>query len=239
MLEKIPPELYSHMPFLTKDVMNNDILFLCLAQPELNIFGNRTWKIYYIDGIHDSPVRIDTKLTADTFECSPTGWYDSDGWHISFIAGGDPKNPKFCLYRMDGSTLDMMGDPVVVKEYASSGFVNKDGTVYSMKTPDFDYIVSGLDDVKFDLSEILRVSYRADDLNKLLISYKKSNDIVTTIYDKQSKSLYRVICDGQPAYKFTMYGDTIIYAQIIDSGFENRKLKVAESIELIPLLSFP
>lgn len=239
MLEKIPEELYSHMPFLTKDFMDNDVLFLCLAQPELNGFGNRTWKIHYIDSTYDLPVRIDTQMSSDTFECSPTGWYDADGWHISFIAGGDPINPKFCLYRMDGPTLDTLGYPVIVQEYASSGFVNKDGAVYSKKTLEFDFIISGLDDVKFDMSEILRVSYQADDLNKLLISYKKNNDIVTIRYDKQTKAMDRVICDGQPAYKFTMYGNTIIYAQIIDEGFENRKLKVAENIEFIPLLSFP
>jgi hypothetical protein len=239
MLEKIPSEMYSHMPFLTKDLYYNDVLFLCLAPPELNQFGNRTWKIYYIDSVHDVPVRIDTKMSTATFECSPTGWHDESGWHITFIAGGDPSNPKFCLYIMEGPTLDTLSDPVIVEEYASSGFVNKQETVVSKKSRTMDYIISGIEDYAFNLTEILRVSYQADDLNKLLISYKKDNQIITVIYDKTDKSIKRILCDGQPAYKFTIYGDTIIYAQVISDGIENRKLKVAESIEFTPLSTFP
>jgi hypothetical protein len=140
---------------------------------------------------------------------------------------------------MEGPTLDTLSDPVIVEEYASSGFVNKQETVVSKKSRTMDYIISGIEDYAFNLTEILRVSYQADDLNKLLISYKKDNQIITVIYDKTDKSIKRILCDGQPAYKFTIYGDTIIYAQVISDGIENRKLKVAESIEFTPLSTFP
>lgn len=238
MLNKIQSNTYSHMPFLTKDVVGEDVLFLCIAPSELNRFGNRTWKIHYIDSIHATPMRIDTKMSVDTFECSPTGWYDENGWHVSFIAGGDPKSPRFKLFMMEGPSLETLGDPVVVQQSARSGFISKNSTVYSRKTVDYEQIVGLSEELRFDLSEILRVSYQADNLDKILISYKK-DELYTIRYDINTKAIERILCDGQPAYKFTMYGDTIIYAQIIDNGFENRKLKVAENIVFSPLSAFP
>ena len=227
------------MPFLTKDAANNDVLFLCLAPPELNVFGNRTWKIYFIDSFHDEPVRIDTKMTSATFECSPTGWYDENGWHVSFIAGGDPDNPLFQLFLMEGPTLETLRDPVVAQTSSRSGFVSKDRMIYSSKTIEYDYIINGTERMEFDLSEILRVSYQADQPHKMLISYKKDDEIYTIRYDMNDRTMEKIICDGQPAYKFTMYGDTIIYARIIDDGFENRKLTVAQNIQFTPLSAFP
>jgi hypothetical protein len=221
------------MPFLA----DKKTLFLCLADYDFDPKFGRVWKAHFISEKHNHPVRLNTGFSDLTCECGPTGWEDERGWHVSLIAGGDPSNPKFNLYLMEGKTLETLGRPIPVSEYVMSGFKNKEETIVVKKTAfDGDFLEIPSIGLKMNVLEILRVSYQADDLSKYLISYNNApNDLYTVRYDAKTKKAERITCDGNPAYKFTVFGDKIIYAKKLDQGFENRQLVEAQSVVYTPL----
>ncbi len=218
----------SHMPFLAPGP-DGPVLFCCRSG------GDGLWKAHYVgdDGL---PRRLRTGLADDAVECSPSAWHDRTGWHVSFIAGGMRGNRMFRLYRMDGPTLDALSQPVTLAQ-ARSGFVYRDRMALG-EAKDFVHITEPAEDqtLEFPGANILRVGYRADRPERLLISGRRLDEPEpwTIEYDLTTGEQRRVICDGRPAYKCAMLGDRVLYAER-RGGFEEREVVEARSTERQPV----
>jgi hypothetical protein len=165
-------------------------------------------------------------------ECSPTAWRDEVGWHVSFIAGGGKPNPLHRLYRMDGPALDRLSTPVALRA-TRAGFVFRNRVVHA----DMDNLIHVRDlagdfDIELPGAFIYRVAYRADRPDTLLISgqWQTEDDVFTLEYDLATGQQNLIECDGQPAYKCTILGDQMLYAQRIGEQFEHRRVTAARSI---------
>jgi hypothetical protein len=76
---------------------------------------------------------------------------------------------------------------------------------------------------------IYRVSYRADKTDTLLITgqWIGEEDVFSIEYDLQTGEQRLIECDGNIAYKPTIYGDEILYAERTGNGFESRRIRRA------------
>jgi hypothetical protein len=208
------------MPFLVFDQDGRRILLFTQTSPDTP----QIWKIFYkIDD--NEPVRIATGLADQSIECSPTAWQDENGWHLSFI--GMDNDLIFRLYLMEGATLETLAPPTLIRTNRT-GFVYKDRIAIGEIQ---DLVVvhdnNGDHDIEISGAFIYRVSYRADNPNKLLISGEWINELqdpFTLEYDLSDDSQHYIECNGKGAYKCTIYGDEILYAQRTGEKFESRQI---------------
>jgi hypothetical protein len=222
-------DFMSHMPFLTAGQNGDRVLVFCRADEK------RIWKAHYVIG--DGPVmRLDTGLDDDVCECSPTAWHDETGWHVSLIAGGKPENPLFHLFRMDGPALDRLSAPVAMLP-TRTGFVHRDRLVYG-DPEDLVHVRQPAGDSVVELpgATIYRVAYRADLPERLLVTgqWQKDEEFFTLEYDLATGRQHFIECDGIPAYKCTVLGRTVVYAERIGENFESRRLREAGSVNVRP-----
>ena len=231
------------MPFLTfapapagEEARNGHaqrVLFYCRSGAEDVDASNqsRRWKLW-IAAENDEPRRLETSLSEELAECSPAAWHDNAGWHVTFIAGGAPDNPLYHLYRMDGPALDRLSKPVAVHP-TRAGFIRVDRLVYAsvenlihVRQPSGDF------DIELPGAFIYRMSYRADEPDKLLISgqWQTEDDVFTLEYDVATGEQYLLECDGLPAYKCTILGAQVLYAHRIGDHFENRQIATAREL---------
>ena len=226
MLEKLHNAgLMTHMPFLVLDQEGREVLLFCQAD------AARIWKAHFrtSDGeIH----RLPTGLPADLCECSPTAWCDAAGWHLTLIAGGQADDPLFHLYRFDGPALDRLSPPVAVQA-TRAGFIYKDRLVYG-DLENLVHVRQPLGDKVIELpgAFIYRVAYRADAPDKLLVSgqWQQEEQVFTLEYDLATNTQRTITCDdGKPAYKCTILGDTVLYADRTGEQFEDRRIAQARS----------
>lgn len=239
MLNRIHKEgIMTHMPFLTTGPDGERVLFFCRADEK------RIWKAHYVMG--NGPVmRLETGLDDDVCECSPTAWCDESGWHVSFIAGGKPENPLFHLFRMDGPALEWLSAPVAMLP-ARTGFVYRDRLVYG-DPEDLVHVREPAGDACIELpgATLYRVAYRADLPERLLVTGQwaegdlparsaQAGEFFTLEYDLVTGRQHFIECDGVPAYKCTVLGRTVIYAERIGENFESRRLKEAEAVNVRP-----
>jgi hypothetical protein len=227
------PDVMTHMPFLIFDGQGNRVLFYCRSGPEDfdAATQSRRWKLWVVmEG--DVPRRLETGLSNDLAECGPTAWHDATGWHVTFIAGGAPDSPLYHLYRMDGSTLDALSQPVAIHA-TRAGFVFGDRLVHAdpenlihVRQPSGDF------DIELPGALIYRVSYRANAPDKLLISgqWQTETDVFAIEYDLASGEQHLLESDGLPAYKCTILDDHVLYAQRIGEHFENRRINASAAI---------
>jgi len=215
----------THMPFLTPDPEGRPVLLFCQADE------SRIWKMHA--QLPDGRIlRLATGLPEDVCECSPTAWRDEAGWHVSFIAGGGKPNPLFHLYRMDGPALDRLDKPVVLHA-TRAGFVFRDRLVHA----DMDNLIhvrqaAGDFDIELPGAFIYRVAYRADRPDTLLISgqWQTEDEVFTLEYDLTSGQQNTIECDGVPAYKCTILGEQVLYAQRVGQRFESRRVTAATTV---------
>ena len=212
------------MPFLTRSPDGERILFFCEADDAFR------WKLFVTVGDNE-PHRIETGFSQDQVECSPTAWCDDGGWHISFVALDE--HSVYRLYRMDGPVLDQLSQPVSLR-IARTGFVYKDRLAVG-EIQDVVHIHDTEGDHKIEIpgAFIYRVSYRADAPEKLLISGEwigESGDVFCLEYDLTDDTQRYIECDGNPAYKCTIYGDEILYADRVGPHFEQRHLRRSEHV---------
>lgn len=236
------PGAMTHMPFLIRDRDGRLVLFYCRSGPA--DFNDRTksrrWKLWVVsDG--GPPRRVLTGLSEASTECSPTAWYDASGWHVTFIAGGDPTEPRYHLYRMDGPTLDQLAEPVAVQP-THAGFIFCERMVYAeLKTAIHVRQPSGGVDIELPGAFIYRVAYRADAPEKLLISgqWLTAGDVFTIEHDLTTGARHTLKCDGLPAYKCAILGDRVYYAQRMGGKFEDRRIVLASRVERRPMIVVP
>ena len=213
----------SHMPFLTVDLNGNRILFFCLGN------ADNVWKLY-VSINHGTPQRIETGLSPETVECSPTAWQDETGWHVTFIAGGEQ---AYHLYRMDGVTLDTLSQPVAIRP-TRAGFIDRDRLVTAELFDRFYIHDQNIDrTIEMPGMYIYRVAYRADMPDKLLVSgawINEQDSLFTVEYDITTGEQHLIECDGKPAYKCTIYGDEILDTIQTGDHFESRQIRKAEQV---------
>lgn len=234
------PNAMTHMPFLTRDGQGGHVLFYCRSGPQGFDAANqsRRWKLW-VAVEDDPPQRLTTGLGEELAECSPTSWHDDTGWHVTFIAGGAPDNPLYHLYRMDGPTLDTLSQPIAIQA-TRAGFVFGDRLVHSdpenlihVRQPSADF------DIELPGAFIYRVSYRADAPDKLLISgqWQTETDVFALEYDLATGEQNILECDDRPAYKCTILGDQVLYAERIGEYFEHRRINKSAVLARRPVNS--
>jgi hypothetical protein len=219
------------MPFLTYDANQQRVLFLTQANEDFeHKKTSPVWKLYV--SINDEePKRIETGLPEQNVECSPTAWQDEAGWHLSFI-GQDAKD-VYRLYRMDGETLQQLSQPISIRR-ARTGFIYKDRLAVG-EIQDVVHIHDNNGDHNIEIpgTFLYRVSYRADDPNKILISgdwIHEDEEPFTIEYDLEldTQRYIEIETDtgeSSGAYKPTIYGDEILFAERTGKLFEHRKVK--------------
>lgn len=215
----------THMPFLAPRQKDRRILFFCKTDRP------RMWKLHYEDkqGIH----RIETGLSDDTVECSPTAWQDKEGWHVSFIGGFAPQDRRYYLYRMDGITLESLA-PATVVIRTGAGFVYQKKLVYTKENIIFlDDNQKEIRTINLPHHRIYRVSYQPDSIEKLIITANdiKLNKIYVIEHDLLTDAENTIECDEKPAYKCAILGNELIYADRFGTTFEERRLKTGKEIK--------
>jgi hypothetical protein len=213
----------THMPFLAPLSSGGRIIFFCCSDE------TRIWKLVYEE--NNDYFRIETGLSEDTIECSPTAWQDVDGWHVSFIGGFTPECRDYFLYRMDGKELCRMS-PARVVRMASTGFIFKDRTVYGDQNKII--IQEARETISIDVpdSYLYRISYCPDDPDRLLASVhnRKTKEVYLLEHDLKTGVQSKIECDGVPAYKCAILGNEIVYANKTGNHFEQRQLTLAKEI---------
>jgi hypothetical protein len=220
---------WSHMPFRVEDV-----LFFCHPKGETPT-GAKRWKIAYLG--NDGLVRhLNTRLDTEAVECSPSAWLDQRGWHVSFVAGGVPSDPLFHLYQMNGCCLMKLGTPQIVRT-ARAGFVYRDRIAWGNPLETV-YIEDAAErtTLTIDGASILRVSYQADAPDNILItaSLPPEHRYVTLEYNLRTGLQHEIECDGEPAYKCSIFGDSTWFAYRGSAGFEERRVLKAKIVRRIP-----
>ncbi len=211
----------THMPFLTYSNTGERVLLFAQADDT----PQRIWKLFY--SVDDGgPQRLETGLSGGSIECSPTAWQDESGWHVSFVALDS--SGVYRLYRMDGPSLETLSPPVSLR-LARAGFLYKDRLAVG-EIQDLVHVHDSDGDHRIELpgTFIYRVSYRADNPNKLLISgdwIGENEEPFTVEYDLTDDTQRFIECDGHGAYKCTIYGDEILYAERTGNAFEQRRIR--------------
>lgn len=212
------------MPFLMFDRQGRRLLFYCRPGPPQ---PNRAkcWKLWLLDDKSDR--QLHTGLGEEVVECSPSAWCDDDGWHVTFIAGGAKEHPLFRLWQMNGKGLDELNLRTIVHAPTRAGFAYRDRVVHALPEERI-YIqdLSGHRCLELPGAVILRVSYRADMPDVLLIAaqWRNATDVFTVEYDLATGDQYLLESGGTPAYKCSIFGDEMIYAERIGGDFEERRL---------------
>ncbi len=213
----------THMPFLTYDREGNRVLLFCQAD------DLQRWKMY-VSMNDGEPLRIETGFSNEMIECSPAAWQDDTGWHLTFIAGGAMENPLYHLYRMDGESFEKLSRPVAIRP-TRTGFIYLDRLVVGA-IQDVVYVHDPEGDHTIELpgAYIYRVSYRADQTDTLIITgqWIGEEEVFSIEYDLATGEQRLIECDGVPAYKPTIYGNEILYAERTGGHFEERWIRKAE-----------
>ncbi len=225
----------THMPFLAPTPGGTPVLFFCRAEAKAKEEPGRVWKAFYLP-VEAEEQRLVTGMAADVCECAPTAWQDETGWHVAFIAGGSPADRRFRLYRMDGPALDRLSPPVVIQA-ARTGFIYRERLVWG----DMESLVhvrdaSGEQVIELPGAFLYRLAYISDAPERLLISAQwiMESEVFTLEYDLATGHQHFIECDGKPAYKCTILGDEVIFADRCGAGFEERRLKRAGAKALLP-----
>jgi hypothetical protein len=189
--------------------------------------------LHFIVG-NGEPQRLETGFAPGTIECSPTAWQDESGWHVSFVSNGKPNGLTYRLYRMDGPTLDQLSQPISLR-IARTGFVYRDRIAVG-EIQDVVHVHDPNGDRKIVIpgAFLYRVSYRADAPEKLLISgdwIGESADVFCIEYDLETDEQRYIECDGKPAYKCTIFRNETLFAERMQGGFENRRVRRAAKME--------
>ena len=222
----------THMPFLCESLEGERVLFHAAADAS----ERPLWQLYYTVGNGEAQ-RLETGFEPGTIECSPTAWQDESGWHVTFIAqqpanAGVPGVGR--LYRMDGPSLDQLSKPVSLR-VARTGFVYHDRiAVGEIQDVVHVHDTSGDRKIVIPGAFLYRVSYRADAPDKLLISgdwIGETADVFCLEYDLETDEQRYIECDGHPAYKCTIFRDEVLFAERMQGGFENRRIRRAAKTE--------
>ncbi|HPU31098.1 MAG TPA: hypothetical protein PK184_00195 [Phycisphaerae bacterium] len=139
---------------------------------------------------------------------------------------------RYRIYRMDGPALRQLGQPVSVQA-TRAGFVYRDRLVHA----EMDNLIHVRDsagdfDIELPGAFIYRVAYRADRPDTLLVSgqWQTEDEVFTLEYDLATGQQDMIECDGHAAYKCTILGDQMLYAQRVGEQFEHRRVTAAKSV---------
>lgn len=204
---------WSHMPFACYGPEGNRYLFYCRAEQE------GRWKLWVSDET-DLDRRVVTGLADDAVECSPTAWFDENGWHVSFV--GSSEN-VFYLWTLAGPTLDELGSLTTITK-TRAGCVRPDGTIWRADATDRIYCGEKLVKVP---GLVYRVSYVPDEPNTLLMAGSTlQNGLhaykINLVTDERTK----LVCGSDSAYKCAILDGTLIWPRPLDGELEHRRLAI-------------
>lgn len=191
------------------------------------------WKLHHFDG--ETWKRINTGLSEEATECSPTAELIDGKWQVSFVAGGAEPDRKFRLYKIAD-----LGNPQseVVCE-AEVGFLWKNRIVFGKRSGGL-YVSDASKTQKLTFANVeylYRVSYNPSNPNELLISGQyNSGELFSWACNVNARTLHSLCVNGKPAYKAAFFGNILYYAERGNSdGFEERHIASSESYEKTPL----
>lgn len=236
MIQKInePDNAQTHMPFLTTGIDDQLVCFFCKADATKSnsITFQKLWKIWCIEG--DAPFQINTSLPPHYMECAPTAWYDGNLWHLSFIAGDEYGGGPLQLYKMSGPSLSDLGQAISIRE-GRSGFASETYTVGSggLNFVFVKRVGSPQVDLELPGAFIGRLAYQADRVNRILIGgqWETEREVFTLEYDLVTKKQSFLYCDGRPAYKPSVFGNTILYVLRSSRYPGDRQIKIAKTFK--------
>jgi hypothetical protein len=198
--------------------------------PRSRTISYQPWKLFHCSwSDRQQPQQIATGLAAGAVECSPAFYRDADGLHISFI-GGVPTQQCFDykLYPMSGAAWDSLSaaEPFDNRE-TWAGFLSQRYVCFSssnrLELTRRDTNEQFL--LECPLSRILRVTYRADDLDSLLITGVATDENEQTLLYKIDTTETFEVRTPDSVYKSSINGDQIVFAQQGDDDFEDRQLQ--------------
>jgi hypothetical protein len=208
-------QINTHMPFLFRDLNNREILLFCQKNE------NGIWKIRVsIEG--STARRILTGLEDDIVECTPTGWHDEQGFHISFIAGNE-KTP-YQMYALHGD-LDSLLKPIVLVKTKAGYYSNISFAQAFMDRFSFRKRNQIIKDIYIPDSYIYGITYEFEQPHKLIISTGSrilNNKLTVFEYNAETDEQFILECNNEPAYKCSILGDKILYTRQVGDNFEDR-----------------
>ncbi len=210
-----------HSPFFTFNQkrtqiqFGSDLVSCNYDEDEINKF-----KLFY--SIADSAkVRLHTGLGDLVPEFSPTAWQDEDGWHLSFISGGEVKKRKLFLNIMHGKNLAQMEGLQMVYP-CRAGFVYKDRVV-STDSDDAFLVSDSFGNHKFNVPGffIMRIAYCCENPDILFIYGIRLGSVRPMIieFNLTNSEQNLISCPPTSIYNLVICGDLVLS---ISSG-ENDK----------------
>ena len=189
----------------------------------------RNWKLSYACFTERLPQRLETGLPENAVECSPAFFKADDTWHVSFI-GGIPGRYQFHyrLYSMSGPSLQSLSPAQIVSPQPTrAGFVSPLHTclVYDRKLHLLDRQTQQSSMIVPPFAAILRVSFSADQPQHLIVTGVGDQNVISTlIYHLEDQQTWELDSAGD-AYKPSLWGDQILFAERRADDFEDRVLR--------------
>lgn len=194
-----------------------------------------TWQVHFD---FDNSVRLDTGIPDGCVECAPTFYIANDTIYVSYVAGGHPTNRDLRPYNLYQRKFDLDLNPLTPPALfarTAAGFVAPWGygrlKYPNPNTARVEIVIDGQVTTLETQGKVYRVSYHPERERTLLISGANDTEEFAVRYDLLTDTQEKVIADGLPAYKFAEYGDSLWYARRIGTGFEDREIIQATTIE--------
>lgn len=184
--------------------------------PKASRVSYRDWKLYYCLWASRQPTRLNTGLPQDYIECSPSMYQDAGQVYVSFISGTlSERGPDYYLYTMSGPSIDRLSTAVrAVPAPTFFGFINKKYICVShqqgISLTDRDTKKQTI--LTCSLQRILRVSYRAETPDILLITGVGDDQAPKTLHYNPTNKVVDDIRSSVPVYKSSIVGDQLVVA---------------------------
>lgn len=217
----------SHMPFITS-VGGQKTLFF--AASDLTV----PWKTYYASiGVGGDwvPHPIDLGFRRSVVECAPSVHVEPGNGMINLTVVADYALYHFRAGRIQD--LHLTGTKVVDGGVAagymsptylawSTGFTI---TVRSRQTGEVAVFSPAI-------GKITRLSFMPEDETKLVVTSARGATPSSYIVDILTGQYWRVTSEGEPVYKFCVYGGELVHAVKLSANFESRVLVFTSDFEL-------
>ncbi len=188
----------------------------------------RPWKLAYSFWPAGRVRRIETGLPPEAVECSPASYREAGQWHVSFVGGLPARHGwSYHLYKLSGPSLDQLRRAEkVVPQPVRAGFVSPRYlcTGGRRKLDLTDRIRGTRFSLACPLQSMFRVSYRADDLESLILSGVDDYGRNVTLLHRIDSGSTHEISSPADVYKPSLFARRLIFARRDEDGEEDREL---------------
>ena len=224
----------AHMPFVVRH-LDRDVLLFCRGTKETGVYGNEypytAWSIYWMDMQLRESHRLTTPYQDTDIECNPVAYSMGGSLVVSYSATPvPPEEPhRYSLNQLSGPSVGSLNPQEVDlgKLGLFNGFVAPCGVWLCWKN-----MITHVDNhsrttvrVTTPFQFVVRVVPAGNDI---LITGQVEGGFDTVRYNlERNEVVGRVLCDGGPVYKCTIWNGLIIHA-VRGKEFEERSLHIGE-----------